>query len=101
MTNPRYKNLTYTREHPFVYDTVWTIALALNRTNEILKSSRVSDGRMRRLEDFTYDDKEMANIMLDSLANVSFFGVSVNIKTNLFFFFRLLKICMCLFCVPK
>ncbi|XP_072047141.1 gamma-aminobutyric acid type B receptor subunit 1-like [Amphiura filiformis] len=69
-------SLRYTIEYAFGYDTVWAIALALNGSIDVLKTTTFSDGRMRRLEDFTYDDKEMMMVFFESLAQVSFTGVT-------------------------
>ncbi|XP_072047140.1 gamma-aminobutyric acid type B receptor subunit 2-like [Amphiura filiformis] len=74
--NPKYSRLTFTIEHPFGYDTVWAIALALNGSIDVLKTTVFSDGRMRRLEDYTYDDNEMMMVFFESLAQVSFLGVT-------------------------
>ncbi|XP_072047137.1 gamma-aminobutyric acid type B receptor subunit 1-like [Amphiura filiformis] len=74
--NPKYSRLTFTSEHPFGYDTVWAIALALNESIDILKSTTFLDGRMRRLEDYTYDDKEMMMVLYKSLSEVLFLGVT-------------------------
>ena len=57
----------------YVYDSVWTIALALNSSISILK-----DRGMGRLENFTYDSVEMANVFTEAVANVSFEGISVS-----------------------
>ncbi|XP_072047136.1 gamma-aminobutyric acid type B receptor subunit 1-like [Amphiura filiformis] len=74
--NPKYSRLTFTIEHPFGYDAVWAIALALNGSIDVLKTTAFLDGRMRRLEDYTYDDKEMMMVFFESLARVSFLGVT-------------------------
>ncbi|XP_072048302.1 gamma-aminobutyric acid type B receptor subunit 2-like [Amphiura filiformis] len=74
--NPTYSRLTFNADHPYGYDTVWAIALALNKSRVALDTTTFPDGRLRRLEDFTYDDKEMAMIFLESLAQVSFLGVT-------------------------
>ena len=57
----------------YVYDAVWTIALALNSSISILE-----DRQLGRLEDFTYDSVEMANVFTEAVANVSFQGISVS-----------------------
>ena len=63
----------------YIYDAMWTIALALNSSISILE-----DRGLGRLEDFTYDSVEMANVFTEAVANVSFEGISVscNIKSN-------------------
>ena len=61
-----------------IYDAMWTIALALNSSISILE-----DRGLGRLEDFTYDSVEMANVFTEAVANVSFEGISVSYNTNL------------------
>ena len=58
----------------YVYDAVWTIALALNSSITILE-----ERGLERLEDFTYglDSVEMADVLTEAIANVSFQGISV------------------------
>ena len=58
----------------YVYDAMWTIALALNSSIPILE-----DRGLGRLEDFTYDSVEMANVFTEAVANVSFEGISVSV----------------------
>ena len=60
-------------EDGYVYDAMWTIALALNSSISILE-----DRGLGRLEDFTYDSVEMANVFTEAVANVSFEGISVS-----------------------
>ncbi|XP_065917608.1 gamma-aminobutyric acid type B receptor subunit 2-like [Dysidea avara] len=55
----------------YIYDAMWTIALALNSSISILE-----DRGLGRLEDFTYDSVEMANVFTEAVANVSFEGIS-------------------------
>ena len=57
----------------YVYDAMWTIALALNSSISILE-----DRGLGRLEDFTYDSVEMADMLTEAVANVSFEGISVS-----------------------
>ena len=57
----------------YVYDAVWTIALALNSSISILEERGLG-----RLEDFTYDSVEMADVFTEAVANVSFEGISVS-----------------------
>ena len=56
----------------YVYDAVWTIALALNSSISILEERGLG-----RLEDFTYESVEMADVFTEAIANVSFEGISV------------------------
>ena len=58
----------------YVYDAVWTIALALNSSISILEE------RGLRLENFTYNDPyKMADVFTDSVTNLSFQGISVSL----------------------
>ena len=57
----------------YVYDAAWTIALALNSS-----ISTLEERGLGRLEDFTYDSVEMANIFSEAIANLSFEGISVS-----------------------
>ena len=57
----------------YVYDAAWTIALALNSSISILEERGLG-----RLEDFTYDSVEIADVFTKAIANVSFQGVSVS-----------------------
>ena len=77
MERPENANYTWNTYAPFGYDTAWTIALMLNATNNILKQTNFSDGRQRRLEDFTYSDFEMSKLFFEQLGNTEFVGVSV------------------------
>ncbi|XP_033627262.1 uncharacterized protein LOC117290084 [Asterias rubens] len=70
------ENHTYSGQESFGYDAVWAIALALNKSAEVLKTKRFRDGSIRRLEDFTYDDKEMSQLFFDLLAETDFYGTS-------------------------
>ena len=62
----------------YVYDAVWTIALALNSSISILEERELG-----RLEDFTYESVEMADVFTEAVANVSFKGISVSAYNNL------------------
>ena len=57
----------------YVYDAVWTIALALNSSISILEERGLG-----RLEDFTYDSVEMADVFTEAIAANSFQGISVS-----------------------
>ena len=50
----------------------------LNTSVEILKEMVFSDGLQRRLEDFTYDDSEMAEVFFKLLGESDFTGISVS-----------------------
>ena len=57
----------------YVYDAVWAIALALNSSISMLEERGLG-----RLEDFTYDSVEMADVFTDAVLKVSFQGISVS-----------------------
>ena len=56
-----------------MYDVMWTIALALNSSISILEERGLG-----RLEDFTYESVEMADVFTEAVLNVSFEGASVS-----------------------
>ena len=56
-----------------MYDAVWTIALALNSSISILEERGLG-----KLEDFTYESVEMADVFTEAIANLSFQGISVS-----------------------
>ena len=51
----------------------------LNKSVEVLKEKVFSNGEKRRLQDFSYNDSEMAQLFLDMLSEVSFNGMSVSL----------------------
>ena len=57
----------------YVYDAVWTIALALNSSISILEERGLG-----RLEDFTYESVEISDVITEAIANLSFEGISVS-----------------------
>ena len=61
----------------FGYDAAWAIALMLNKATDVLKETTFSDNRTRRLEDFTYDDSEMADVFFNLLMETDFTGITV------------------------
>ena len=56
-----------------MYDAMWTIALALNSSISMLKEKGLG-----KLEDFTYESTEMADVFTDAIAAISFQGISVS-----------------------
>ena len=60
----------------YVYDAAWTIALALNSSISILEERGLG-----RLEDFTYESVEMADVFSEAIGNLSFQGISVSVVT--------------------
>ena len=63
----------------YVYDAVWTIALALNSSISILKKRGLG-----RLEDFTYESTNMADVFTEAIAATSFQGISVSYHSSNF-----------------
>jgi len=57
-------------ESSFAYDAAWAIALVLNTSAQRLAE------RGKFLENFTYTDKEMADVFEDTFYNTSFLGVT-------------------------
>ncbi|XP_077991826.1 gamma-aminobutyric acid type B receptor subunit 2-like isoform X1 [Glandiceps talaboti] len=75
----QYKDLRYHPWHGLGYDAVWAIALALNTSVEQLSNivfNSSNETRPSVLEDFTYENRDMAQIILGALRNTSFHGVS-------------------------
>ena len=68
----------------YVYDSIWAIALALNRTLE--------DGVT--LENFTYDNVKMADAMQNRLHNVDFQGISVSVYVCVRTYVCMLCVCV-------
>ena len=64
---------------PFGYDSVWALALMLNRSVEVLKTNEFEDGTKRKLEDFTYEDREMMLLFFDLLNETDFIGLTVDL----------------------
>ena len=60
----------------YVYDAVWTIALALNSSISILEERGLG-----RLEDFTYESVEISDVFTEAIAKLSFEGISVSVVT--------------------
>ncbi|XP_064627893.1 gamma-aminobutyric acid type B receptor subunit 1-like [Lineus longissimus] len=56
---------------PSAYDTIWTIALGLNKAQERMER----EGWNRTLEDFTYSDLNMTELILAETKSVDFMGV--------------------------
>ncbi|XP_065892681.1 gamma-aminobutyric acid type B receptor subunit 2-like isoform X2 [Dysidea avara] len=59
----------------FVYDAIWTIALALNSSISVL-----AEKGLGQLEDFTYSSVDMADVFTEAVENVSFEGISGNVS---------------------
>lgn len=69
----KFRNLTgiqTSHESSFAYDATWAIALVLNNSAQRLREKGKS------LENFTYEDKEMADAFEETFYNTSFLGVT-------------------------
>ncbi|KAK2573860.1 Gamma-aminobutyric acid type B receptor subunit 2 [Acropora cervicornis] len=69
----KFRNLTgiqTSHESSFAYDATWAIALVLNTSAQRLREKGKS------LENFTYEDKEMADAFEETFYNTSFLGVT-------------------------
>lgn len=53
---------------------MWAIGLALNLSAGILNEL----GNPKRLEDYSYTDKELYQLLFDGLATTDFFGATVS-----------------------
>lgn len=62
------------QEAPLAYDAIWAIALALNKTSVTLSRQGL------RLEDFTYTDGKIAEVLYTAMNSTSFMGVSGLVK---------------------
>ena len=66
-TNP------YLNDSAFMFDAMWTAALALNKTEARLKKMNLS------LKNFSYDDPyNISDIIYEEALNVTFFGLTVS-----------------------
>ncbi|CAG2173012.1 unnamed protein product, partial [Oppiella nova] len=64
------------QEAPLAYDAIWAIALALNKTMEILSQRGLT------LDSFDYESPEITNIIKSELQKVQFLGVSGYVAFN-------------------
>ncbi|XP_002736691.1 gamma-aminobutyric acid type B receptor subunit 1-like [Saccoglossus kowalevskii] len=64
----------------YCYDAVWSIALTLNQSIDILQND--ANTTNRRLEDFHYEDNSMRKVFMDVLENLNFEGVSGPVSFN-------------------
>ena len=86
----RLENFTYTYVASFVYDAVWNLALALNKTASMLRWSKSTiinttncedDGKDLEglyLDDFTYNHTFIGCVIKWNIAQTNFSGVSVS-----------------------
>ena len=77
LTWPQYSSYTPNSLSPYGYDSVWALALMLNRSAELLKTKIFKDGSKRKLEDFTYEDREMMLLFFDVMNETQFLGLTV------------------------
>ena len=61
----------------FAYDAMWTIATALNRSEEYLKKMKPS----LSIKNFTYMSKAMTELFKNAINETNFIGVTVSIIT--------------------
>ena len=86
-------NVTFTFVAPIAYDAVWSLALALNRTDtmlawpkeRIVRETNCQDDGIDlsgfRLDNFTYNHSFIGCVVRWNLAQTNFTGVSVSITT--------------------
>ena len=64
----------YVNDSAYVFDAMWTAALALNRTESQLKNLGLS------LKNFSYDDEyNISDIIYKEALQVEFFGLTVSL----------------------
>ncbi|XP_072018246.1 gamma-aminobutyric acid type B receptor subunit 2-like [Amphiura filiformis] len=73
---PKWSNYEWQSYSPLGYDAAWAIALMLDKAVPVLKTKGL------RLEDFTYDDKEMGRTFFELLNETRFTGVSGPVTFN-------------------
>ncbi|XP_048239709.1 gamma-aminobutyric acid type B receptor subunit 2-like [Haliotis rufescens] len=61
---------------PVAYDVMWAAAIALNQTNNYLQ--RIDDPR--RIENFTYTDRELGQLIYDHTRQLNFSGITGRIQ---------------------
>ncbi|KAJ8044508.1 Gamma-aminobutyric acid type B receptor subunit 1 [Holothuria leucospilota] len=76
---PRYSEAQASGVDFFGYDAIWAIALMLNQSSAIMEAGGLTDGSSRNLEDFNYDDKEMAQLFFKVFQNLRFQGATVSL----------------------
>ena len=64
---------SFVNDSAYMFDALWTAALALNRTETRLNKQNLT------LMNFTYDDEyNISNIIYEEALNVNFFGLTVS-----------------------
>ena len=66
----------------YIYDSIWALAKALDDSIPILKSRNLSLDDYSNSIEITNESLEIADVLNDSLSNVSFNGVSVSFFTT-------------------
>ena len=61
-------------EAPLAYDAIWALSLALNKTIQKLEA------RGETLEDYNYENKGIAELILGEFGALNFDGLSVSTK---------------------
>ena len=93
-TNATYKNITIQKTigpNAF-FDLIWSLALGLNRTAQLVADNNIIDtncsglpGELVPLEQFDYSNQLMGCVLQDSIQKVQFLGLSVSRNTPHYF----------------
>ncbi|XP_013398210.1 gamma-aminobutyric acid type B receptor subunit 2-like [Lingula anatina] len=80
---PSFEKYGFNEYHPYGYDAIWAAALALNSSiPEVAKQvvTEVFDGetvvRPKRLDDFTYEDSHLLDVLMEELKKTNFTGMT-------------------------
>ena len=86
--NKTYNNISLQRSNSasIVFDLIWSLALGLNRTAQLVADNDISDtkcsddlpGELVPLEEFDYSNQLMGCVLQDSIQKVKFLGLSVS-----------------------
>jgi len=84
------KTQPYVNDSAYVFDAMWTAALALNRTESQLKERNLT------LTDFTYNDKyNISDIIYEEARKLEFFGLTVSIYVPYNCVCTCMHVCIC------
>lgn len=80
---PQYEGLSEEILAEYAFDSVWTLALALNKTSEMIASKNETgcehvNGELLALEDFDYTNEKMGCLLIKGFSQVQFTGASVS-----------------------
>ena len=76
-----------TNHHTFIFDTAWSMALALNKSIPALAKMNSS------LDDLLYKNPKQGDLLVDNAHSVEFEGISVSISFRSYHFhFKYLKL---------